>query len=97
MELKVSLTQHVGKQGTGFGDVDVKFDQCFVWCNGQRVGIYCGNADQPNKHLSFTDLPPLPASLQEQIAAKVAELTGGISHFTAPTPEEHEVADSDDE
>lgn len=101
MDLKVELKRHVGKQGIVLGgqtaEVDVLFDQCFVFCNGQRVGIYCGLQDQPGKHLSFTDLPPLPKTMQEQIAAEVAKITGGISHFTAPPPEEHEVVSDDDE
>ena len=100
MDLKVELVRHVGKQGIILAgqktEVDVAFDQCFVNCNGKRVGIYCGLHDQPNKHLSFTDIPPLPVAIQEKIAAEVAKLTGGISHFTAPPPEEHEVV-SDDE
>lgn len=98
MDLKVELKRHVGKQGIVLGgqttEVDVLFDQCFVFCNGQRVGIYCGLQDQPNKHLSFTDSPPLPKSMQEAITAEVAKITGGVSHSTAVPPEEHE-ADSD--
>jgi hypothetical protein len=100
VDLKVELKRHVGKQGVLLAgervETDVVFDQCFVYCNGQRVGIYCGLADQPNKHLSFTDIPPLPKTMQESIAAEVAKLTGGISHFTAPAVDEQE-ADSDDD
>lgn len=99
-DLKVELRRHVGKCGVMMAgetvETDVYFDQCFVFCNGSRVGIYCGLDNQPNKHLSFTDMPPLPKPIQQQIAEAVAKLTGGISHFTAPPPEEHEVI-SDDE
>ncbi len=101
MDLKVELKRHVGKQGILLAgesvEVDVLFDQCFVYCNCQCVGIYCGLADQPNKHLSFTGSPPLPKSMQEAIAAQVAKLTGGVSHFTAPPPEEHEASTDGDE
>lgn len=99
--LKVELKRHVGKQGIILAgetvEVDVLFDQCFVFCNGARVGIYCGLDNQPGKHLSFTDIPPLPKPLQEAIAAAVAKQTGGVSHFTSPPPEEHEVVTDDDE
>lgn len=93
-DLKVELKRHVGKRGCVLAgqtvEVDVVFDQCFVVCNGAQVGIYCGLDSQPGKHLSFTAWPPLPKPLQEAIAEKVAALVGGISHFTAPPPEEHE-------
>jgi hypothetical protein len=103
--LKVELVPHVGKQGILLAgqtaEVDVDMGQMFVFCelNGrrQRVGIYCGRASESNKHLSFTDMPPLPKQIQEVIAEQVAKQTGGISHFTAPAPEEHEVVNDDDE
>jgi hypothetical protein len=103
--LKVELVPHVGKQGIRLAgettEVEVDMGQMFVFCelNGRRlrVGIYCGRANEPNKHLSFTDMPPLPTVVQEAIAKEVSKLTGGISHFTAPAPEEHEVATDDDE
>lgn len=101
--LNIELVPHVGKQGIRLAgatsEVDVDMGQMFVFCNlngkRQRVGIYCGRATEPNKHLSFTDIPPLPTIVQEAVAKQVAKLTGGISHFTAPPPEEHEVNDSD--
>lgn len=95
-ELKVELVRHVAKQHTSLGLVDVVFDQNFVKCNGRTVGIYCGLENQPGKHLSFTD-PTIPLSLQEQIAAKVAEKVGGIMKFTAPLPPEHDEVTNDDE
>lgn len=96
-ELKVSLVPHVGQQRYHMGGEEIvfqiPFDQCFVQCNGRRVGIYCGKSDQPNKYLSFTE--PLPQPLQEQIAKEVAKLTGGVGKFNAPPPDEHEVADDE--
>lgn len=101
MDLKVELKRHFGKRGILLAgekiEVDVDMGQCFVFCNGQRVGIYCGLETEPNKHLSFTDIPPLPPQLQDAISKEVAKLTGGISHFTAVPPEEHEVVTDDDE
>lgn len=103
--LKVELVPHVGKRGILLAgqvvEVEEDMGQMFVFCelNGkrQRVGIYCGRATEPNKHLSFTDMPPLPGFIQETISKEVAKLTGGISHFTAPAPEEHEAEGDDDE
>jgi len=97
--LKVELIPHVAKQGVQMGNqtviVDVPFKQCFVQCNGPRVGIYCGLANEPNKVLTFTE-QNLPLPLQEAIAKKVAELTGGVKSFNAPPPEEHEVTSGDE-
>lgn len=95
--IKVELIRHVAKQKTDLGIVDVYFDQCFVQCNNRRVGIYCGLQDQPGKHLGFTTMPPLPLVVQEAIAAQVAKLTGGVSHFTSPPPDEHEDVTDDSE
>ncbi len=96
-DLKVELWPHVGKQGIRLGnetvEVDVVFDQCFVNVNGPRVGIYLGKRDEPNKVLTFTE--PMPQALQDAIAAKVAEITGGVKSTNAPAPEEHEVIDSE--
>jgi len=104
-DLKVELVPHVGKRGVLLAgqrvEVEQDMGQMFVFCelNGrrQRVGIYCGRASEPNKHLSFTDIPPLPVAIQEVIAKEVAKQTGGISHFTAVPPDEHEVVPDDDE
>jgi hypothetical protein len=100
--LKVELVPHIGKMGirdSGGLEVEVDMGQMFVFCQlgdrRLRVGIYCGRANEPNKHLSFTDVPPLPMVVQEAISKEVAKLTGGISHFTAPPPEEHEVDDDE--
>jgi hypothetical protein len=87
-EMKIELIRHVAQQSTAVGVVDVVFNQCFVQCNGRRVGIYCGLENQPGKHLSFTEA--LPESLQKDIADAVAKKVGGIMKFTAPPPEEHE-------
>ena len=102
MDLKaivVELIPHVAKQkvqvGNDFVVVDIPFNQCFVQCNGKRVAIYCGKANEPDKYLSFVE--PFPQIVQSAIAEKVAAITGGVKSFNAPPPEEHEVTDSDDE
>ena len=95
MDLKVSLRPHIGKIQTAVGTFDQDMGQCFVMVNDKTVGIYCGRENEPNKYLSFTEF--LPAAAQEAIAAKVADLTGGVSKYNSPPPEEHEVISHDDE
>lgn len=99
MDIEVKLRPHIGQVNAEVGGktvtVDQDMGQCFVMANGKTVGIYCGKQSEPNKYLSFTE--PLHESIQKDIAGKVAELTGGVSKFNAPPPDEHELPTGDEE
>lgn len=98
MEIAVTLRPHIGKVNTEVGGqtitVDQDMGQCFVTANGKTVGIYCGREKEPDKYLSFTE--PLHETIQADIAAKVAKITGGVKKFNATPPEEHEVTGDDE-
>lgn len=102
-DLKVELRPHKGVKKRQIGgavvDVEQDFKQCYVMVNGIQVGYYCGSdlgggKYVPNKYLSF--IVPLGDAEQKVIADKVAAITGRVSSYNAPPPEEHEVV-SDDE
>lgn len=98
-KLKVELRPHIGRQRTQVGDGVVEFDvdhkQLLVFCNGNRVGIYCGTKDQPGKHLSFTET--LPQGIQDAITEQVKSQVGGqVGRVTAVPAEQHERTAVDD-
>lgn len=99
-KLKVELRPHIGKQRTQVGDGVVEFDvdhkQLLVFCNGNRVGIYCGTKEQPGKHLAFTET--MPQGIQDAITELVkAQVGGAVGPVTAVPPEPHERSVDDGE
>lgn len=95
MDIEVKLYPHIGLKrvqvGTKFVDLQIDHKQMWVVANGEQVALYCGTDKEPGKYLSF--IKPLPEAIQKAVAEKVAALTGGVSHFNAPPPEDHEDAE----
>ena len=104
MDLQVELKPHVGREVVldpdsrqplldGNGQkitVEVNHKQCLVFAGGKQVAIYCGEANQPNRFLSF--IAPYPEPFQLAIAEKVTALVGGPpSKVSAVPAEEHDV------
>jgi hypothetical protein len=97
-KIEVKLYPHIGKEKTKVGnqviETEVDFMQCIVHANGKQVAWYCGRANEPGKHLSF--IKPFPEAVQKLIAAEVAKLTGGVGVVTAPPPDEHDDAPTEE-
>lgn len=69
----VTLERHTAMQNTGFGPVEIEFNQYKVMVNGNLAGYVGKTPGQSVKMVAVN----VPLQVKEEISRQVAELIGG--------------------